>query len=484
MLYGINERKGFINITGEVGVGKTTLIYTLFNNLNEKVKTAFVYHTTATFEQLLSYILTDLNIAVDTQDKITLLNKLNEYLTQNIPNDETLAIIVDEAQNIPNKVMEEFRLLSNLETTKQKLLQILLVGQPELEEKLNSSDLRQLKQRIGIRRKIKPLSQEESKEYIDHRLKTVGSSSKNIFSSDAISLISKHAGGIPRVINIICDNSLLIGYGLSQKKVTAKTVQEALDDLNESVEGEPTSPAIIPPVVSEERTISRKTLGLFICAVVLFLALILFALTNRDTVKDSSSQENAVKMTQPASEQPATSTVLQAESNEKAPMIESPSEPLPEKPLLTTPPPPVKEIITKISLLEAGGSLYSIALKHYQRANPTIYDLIIRANPEITDIRLIPDEQQIVLPKITSDSFIIKNSDDSYQIYIGTFETRALAADEANKVAVLGTPPNINAQKFSAKDTWYRVTLGPFDSKKEALERVTLLTEEGIIYIP
>ena len=153
MLYGINERKGFINITGEVGVGKTTLIYTLFNNLNEKVKTAFVYHTTSTFEQLLAYILTDLNISVDTQDKITFLNKLNEYLACNISNDGTLAIIVDEAQNIPNKVMEEFRLLSNLETSKQKLLQILLVGQPELEAKLNSPDLRQLKQRIGIRRK-------------------------------------------------------------------------------------------------------------------------------------------------------------------------------------------------------------------------------------------------------------------------------------------------------------------------------------------
>ena len=157
MLYGINERKGFINITGEVGVGKTTLIYTLFNNLNEKVKTAFVYHTTATFEQLLTYILMDLNVTIDSQDKITLLSKLNAYLTYNISQDETLAIIVDEAQNIPNKVMEEFRLLSNLETTKQKLLQILLVGQPELEEKLNSQDLRQLKQRIGIRRKIKPL---------------------------------------------------------------------------------------------------------------------------------------------------------------------------------------------------------------------------------------------------------------------------------------------------------------------------------------
>ena len=144
----------------------------------------------------------------------------------------------------------------------------------------------------------------------------MGSSSKNIFSSDAISLICKHAGGIPRVINIICDNSLLIGYGLSQKKITGKIVKEVLDDLNESIEGEPISQAMIPPVAREERTISRKTLGLFICAVVLFIALILFALTNRDTVKDSSSQENVVQLTQLAPEQPVTSTAPQPEIKE------------------------------------------------------------------------------------------------------------------------------------------------------------------------
>ncbi len=494
MLYGINERKGFINVTGEVGVGKTTLIYTLFNNLNEKVKTAFVYHTTATFEQLLTYILMDLNITVDSTDKITLLSKLNAYLTYNISQDETLAIIVDEAQNIPNKVMEEFRLLSNLETTKQKLLQILLVGQPELEEKLNSQDLRQLKQRIGIRRKIKPLSQEECKEYIDHRLKTVGSSSKNIFTSDAIALICKHAGGIPRVINIICDNSLLIGYGLSQKKVTGKIVQEALDDLNESPNGGLISQEMIPPVAREERTISRRTLGLLIGAVVLFIALILFALTNRDTVKDSSSQEKVVQLTQldpekpvtsTAPEQPVATTAPQPEIKDKTPMIESPPEPVQEKPLpktstITT----VKEEITKTSLLEAGGSLYSIALKHYRQANPTIYDLILRANTDITDIRLIPDEQQIVLPKITQDSFITKTSDGSYQIYIGTFETRKRANEKASQVADLGKQSTVKAHKFSAKDTWYRVTLGNFASKKEAMKKIALLVEQEIIYIP
>jgi len=482
MLYGINERKGFIAITGEVGVGKTTLVYTLLNNLNEKVKTAFVYHTSATFEQLLSYILMDLNITTDSQDKITLLSKLNAYLTYNITQDETLAIIIDEAQNLPNKLMEEFRLLSNLETSKQKLLQILLVGQPELEEKLNSQDLRQLKQRIGIRRKIKPLNPKEREEYIDHRLKIAGSSSKNVFSSDAISAISKYSEGIPRVINIICDNALLIGYSHSLKKITGKIVKEVIEDLDNGIEEETPSIATPPPVIHEGKTFSRKTLAFFICSVVLFIALVLFALTNREDVNNSSSQENVVKLTQPAPEQPVTSTAHQPEIKQNIPIIESPPEPVPEKPLPKEP--LVKEIIiTKTTFLKEGGSLYSIALNHYQQANPTIYDLILRANPDINDIRLIPDEQEIVLPKITKDSFIIKTSDDSYKIFLGTFETRALATEETYKVADLGKQPTIKAHKFSAKDTWYRVTLGNYN-RKEATTKVDILIEQGVIYIP
>jgi general secretion pathway protein A len=307
MIYGINERKGFIAITGEVGVGKTTLIYTLLNNLNEKVKTAFVYHTSATFEQLLSYILIDLNVPIDSQDKITLLGKLDEYLTHNLSQDETLAIIIDEAQNLPNKVLEEFRLLSNMETSKQKLLQILLVGQPELEAKLNSQDLRQLKQRIGIRRKIKPLNPKEREEYIDHRLKVAESSSKNVFSSDAISAICKYSEGIPRVINIICDNALLIGYSYSQNKITGKIVKEVIEDLGKRIEEVPVSQPTPPHVIPSEKIFSRKTLGIFICSVVLLIALVVIALTNRGFFNNSSSHENVVKLTKIVPERTPTS---------------------------------------------------------------------------------------------------------------------------------------------------------------------------------
>ena len=144
-----------------------------------------------------------------------------------------MALIIDEAQNLEKEVLEELRLLSNLETPKSKLLQIVLVGQPELEAKLDSPDLRQLKQRIGIRRKVEPLPPEECEQYIDHRLKQVGGSSRNTFTKEALGLISGYSKGIPRMINTICDNALLIGYGLSKKKIDGDIIREVLKDMGE-----------------------------------------------------------------------------------------------------------------------------------------------------------------------------------------------------------------------------------------------------------
>ena len=235
MLYGIKERKGFISVTGEVGTGKTTLIYSLLKQCNERIKTVFIFHTNISFEQLLENILLELEVPIVEGGKSANLRQLNKYLIQKLSHDENLAIIIDEAQNLSKEVMEELRMLSNLETPKSKLLQMVLVGQPELEVKLDSEDLRQLKQRIGIRRRISPLNPEECVKYIDHRLSVVGSSASRIFASAAISLICDYSKGIPRTINILCDNALLIGYGLSRKKVDADIIREVMEDMEASV---------------------------------------------------------------------------------------------------------------------------------------------------------------------------------------------------------------------------------------------------------
>ena len=161
MMYAIKERKGFISITGEVGTGKTTLVHTLLMKLDTQVKAVFIFHTHISFEELLKAILTELDIPVLDGGKAGLLHAFNESLIRRLSQNENVALIIDEAQNLGKEVLEELRLLSNLETPKSKLLQIVLVGQPELEAKLDSPDLRQLKQRIGIRRKVEPLPPEE-----------------------------------------------------------------------------------------------------------------------------------------------------------------------------------------------------------------------------------------------------------------------------------------------------------------------------------
>lgn len=289
MLYGINDRKGFISITGEVGTGKTTLIYSFLRQCSEKVKTVFIFHTNITFEQLLENILYELALPIPGGGKNAQLHFLNEYLIGKLSHDGNLAIIIDEAHNLSKEVLEELRMLSNLETPKSKLLQILLVGQPELEVKLDSEDLRQLKQRIGIRRRINPLNDEERVEYIDHRLNLVGSSTSRIFTPAAISLICDYSKGTPRTINILCDNALLIGYGLSRKKIDADIIREVMEDMNpamsrvslkpEPVRGKASQHKVSePPRLTKSYTLDDKRSAIFYKIPLVILLLLCFLL--------------------------------------------------------------------------------------------------------------------------------------------------------------------------------------------------------------
>jgi general secretion pathway protein A len=492
MIYGINDRRGFVVITGEVGTGKTTLIYTLLNNLSEKVKTAFVYHTTATFEQLLGHILIDLHIPVADENKMALLQKLNYHLIHKIAQDETLAIIIDEAQNLPAGVMEELRLLSNLETTKQKMIQILLVGQPELEEKLDSQELRQLKQRIGIRRTIKPLTLEESREYIAHRLNVAGSTIGQVLTSDAVDLICSHANGIPRIINVLCDNAFLIGYSLSKEKISGKIVNEVIRDLGAGPE-ETVAPLVtgdqFPPAA---QSTSSRNIRFYLVAVILLIMLVFIALSIRGYFKQKTVHENVPQLAEttpgmqkaaPAAVTPPPSppveSVPQPPEPQKAPVQkEVPQEPVPAKAAI-----PSKPKIYKTAFLKDGKSLYSLAIKYYGKANPTVYDLILNANPGITDIRSIPDHKKIILPVITPESFI-QETGGSYSIFIGTFETSVQAEQCAQKLSGLGKTTIIQAHKFSPQETWYRLTAGSFSTPDEALASINILIKQGVIFIP
>jgi len=212
LVYGIDQRKGILMITGEIGTGKTTLCRTLINRLDKKTKTALILHPNFSDVQLLQLILQDLGLEGRSGNKVILITTLNTFLLKETARGHNVVVIIDEAQNLGLAQLEQIRLLSNLETEKEKLLQIVLVGQPELMEKLRMHSLRQINQRIAVRYHLSPLDKNELRDYIQHRLKIAGARAELQFTPEAIEEIYTHSQGTPRLVNIICDRALLAGF--------------------------------------------------------------------------------------------------------------------------------------------------------------------------------------------------------------------------------------------------------------------------------
>jgi type II secretory pathway predicted ATPase ExeA len=226
LTYGIQSRKGFVLLTGEVGTGKTTLINKLLEWLRlQQVATAFIFNSRLNTTQFLDYMMADFGIPCDSKAKSQILLRLYNWLLDRYRAGETAVLIVDEAQNLTDEVLEEIRMLTNLETFTEKLLQIVLVGQPELEQKLKTPQLRQLRQRLTLRAKTHALTLEETKAYIQQRLRIAGSSGQQIFDLDAVVAIHRYANGIPRVINLLCEHCLVSAF-VDQKRVIGPAVVE------------------------------------------------------------------------------------------------------------------------------------------------------------------------------------------------------------------------------------------------------------------
>src|SRR5262250_2601176 len=226
LTYGIQSRKGFVLLTGEVGTGKTTLINKLLEWLRlQQVATAFVFNSRLNVPQFLDYMITDFGITCDSKSKSQILLRLYNWLLDRYRAGETAVLIVDEAQNLSDEVLEEIRMLTNLETFTEKLLQIVLVGQPELEHKLRQPQLRQLRQRLTLRAKTHPLSLEETKAYVSQRLRIAGSNGHEIFTPESLVSIHKYANGIPRVVNLVCEHCLVSAFVDQQKTVSPAAVE-------------------------------------------------------------------------------------------------------------------------------------------------------------------------------------------------------------------------------------------------------------------
>jgi len=265
LTYGIDTRKGFILLTGEVGTGKTTLLNRLLDWLHEqRVATAFVFNPRLSVTQFFDFMMADFGIPCESHLKSQMLLRLNQWLLDRYQAGERAVLIVDEAQNLSPQMLEEIRLLTNLETSTEKLLQIVLAGQPELEHKLSQPQLRQLRQRITLWAKTRTLTLDETLGYIHERLSIAGGGEGEVFSPGAIEAVHRYARGIPRVTNLLCEHALISAFVDQVKPISAAIVEEVARDFTlneiEAAAPPPPAPAVEQPPLVESLLQALNTL--------------------------------------------------------------------------------------------------------------------------------------------------------------------------------------------------------------------------------
>ena len=506
--YGITQRKGFVLILGESGVGKTTLINQiitiyrlcqtpffgligkttlnnrLLNTLGANVKIIFFPQSEMTFEQMLKDILLALDLPLRGGTKGTMLHELYNYLIRSLEIDENVVIIIDEAHNISLEAIEELRLLSNLETSKSKLLQIVIVGQPELKTKLRSEVIRQINQRIVVSAQISPITAEESMQYIDHRLKVAGSSSSEVFTDEALSLICRYAKGIPRAINILCNNALSVGYGLSEKQISPSTVRNV-----RRVKDILTPEKVQKLIFGMKRNLPRK-ISFALLFLVVLLSIIYFSkdsvrhVVNTQTL-DYLMEKLAFKTKDDASiPEVKRHIVSEAVPNTTNPDIIQTSPKTPQTPVsLPLPESTAKTEITIKKVVEAktGMNLSSLTLKYYNETNTTLMDYILEFNPDITNPDLILIDQKINIPEITESLLITKSSDGMFKVHLGTFSNRHEAARYIDGTDLTEKNVEVVPRKVSRTETWYRVLAGPFINRDEGLKVLGEMKQKGLL---
>jgi general secretion pathway protein A len=231
LLYGIRERKGFVLLTGEVGAGKTTLCRAMLEQLAGDYATALILNPVLTAEELMKAIAIEFGLEVRHMDRLETVAAINNFLLWQVEQNRDAVLIIDEAQNLTEELLEQVRLLSNLELDNRKLLQIVLMGQPELRDRINSPNLRQLRQRITVRYHLPPLNQTEINQYIQHRLEVSGSNGIPRFTRPALWRIHHYSGGIPRLVNAVCDKALLAGFVNHTDQLDYRVIGAAIREL-------------------------------------------------------------------------------------------------------------------------------------------------------------------------------------------------------------------------------------------------------------
>jgi len=513
LLYGIEESKGFILISGSVGTGKTTLVRSFLQQTATEHVIINIINPKTSFDDVLELLAKKLSLDNALTNQLELLEAMKGKLIELSQSGRRAIILIDEAHLLPESALEEIRLLSNIEHEKEKLIQIVLVGQNEIYDLLEREKQKSLKQRIVINRQLTPLNAEETNGYIAYRLEMAGNN-QQIFSRDALRRIWKKSRGTPRLINHICDNALLIGYATESSHISKKIVEEVIQDMEKKPETSSMKPR---PWLSNTAYVALAASCL--------LAFAFFWKGGKQTTPAPENRPTKILSTTTSPQghgMTATESALQEEispapavdleqltaSNPGAkhrPPIASPSEDVsahevpikpqegrkspavadtmeesaaphgkaPEKIILAQKPKPRRLPSTKIQQLKPGDQLFDIAYKNYGTMSETIIDYIQQANG-INDINSIYFGQWIRLPQLTLGDLISKTANNRYHIHYASFysEVSALAVSKTLK----HEGEDVNIQESTTGDnTIYRVYVGDFPDRKAAKNKLETL---------
>jgi general secretion pathway protein A len=380
IIYGIAQKKGFIAIIGAVGVGKTTILRSYLETAERKhLKLVYIFNPQLTFKELIKTIYQELGLETGHIGVLEMVNKLNEILIEEYKQGNTVVLIIDEVQNMPIDTLESLRMLSNLETSKDKLIQIVLVGQPEFKATLDLDRLRQLKQRLVIRSTIQTLTKTESLEYLQFRLKMAGGNPGSIFSAPALKKIINKAQGIPRTLNILSDNALVTGFGYQQKPVTTKIVREIIRDLD-GIQRSSFPRRWVPAALILSLLVLIIGFGWSYRTVLFHKMEILFSLSQDEPAQPTLPEVNT-KILPKVNKQTLSEEPLQTSAQQ--PLAASQQEALPKK----------KTVVR-------GDTLTKLANEFYGKSDGEVLGLVRDKNPQIADPNLIHAGSTIIFPDL------------------------------------------------------------------------------------